>query len=131
MQIGTVFTAGLFMVGRTLQPTIGGVYGGGIRILDWNQILQRLPLISALDGISTIPWIKDWIRHDQYGDYWASYGIKGKYQDITAPAHFLTGWYDNLVHQEWTNFQGFREHGGSEEVRQETRIIVGPWPHGE
>jgi len=40
LQIGTVFTAGLFMVGRTLQPTIGGVYGSGTQLIDWNSVFR-------------------------------------------------------------------------------------------
>src|SRR5262249_5760668 len=55
---------------------------------------------------------------------------RDKYQNIQAPAYFLTGWYDNLVHETWNNFVGFREEGGSTEVRRGTKIIVGPWVHG-
>jgi putative CocE/NonD family hydrolase len=77
-----------------------------------------------------VPWVKDWIRHDQFSQYWAAYGLKGKYQQIQAPAYFITGWYDNLVHETWHNFVNFREHGGSEAARRGTRIIVGPWVHG-
>lgn len=130
LQIGTVFTAGLFMVGHTMQPTIGGVYGSGLELFNWNDVLKRLPLITALDFISDVPWVKDWIRHDRFSEYWDSYGIKDKYRDIQAPAYFVTGWYDNLVHQTWINFQGFRKEGGSEAARRGTRIIVGPWVHG-
>jgi putative CocE/NonD family hydrolase len=130
LQLGTVYTAGLFMVGHTLQPTIGGVYGPGIKIIDWDSVFRRLPLISALDSIADVPWVKDWIRHDEYSDYWASYGLKGKYSQIQAPAYFVTGWYDNLVHETWHNFISFREQGGSAEARRGTKIIVGPWIHG-
>lgn len=130
LQIGTAFTAGLFMVGHTLQPTIGGVYGSGLRLIQWDSFLRRLPLISALDEIADVPWVKDWIRHDQYDRYWDSYGLKDKYKDIDAPAYFVTGWYDNLVHETWKNFLGFRNEGGSTAARQGTKIIVGPWVHG-
>ena len=130
LQLGTVFTAGLFMVGHTLQPTIGGVYGAGLELIDWDKVFRRLPLIDALDPIADVPWVKDWIRHDAFSDYWASYGLKGKYEQIQAPAYFITGWYDNLVHETWKNFLNFREHGGSLATRKGTRIIVGPWVHG-
>ena len=130
LQIGTVFTAGLFMVGHTLQPTIGSVYGSGIKLVDWDNVFLRLPLNNALDPIADVPWVKDWIHHDQFGDYWTSYGLKGKYEQIQAPAYFVTGWYDNLVHETWQNFVSFREKGGSVEARRGTRIIIGPWVHG-
>jgi uncharacterized protein len=130
LQLGTVFSAGLFMGGHTMQPTIAGVYGGGIQLIDWDKVFRGLPLISTLDDIEDVPWVKEWIRHDSYDDYWASYGLKGKYQDIQATALFVTGWYDNLVHESWKNFEGFHSQGGSPQVRQETKIIVGPWSHG-
>lgn len=130
LQLGTVFSAGLFMGGHTLQPTIAGVYASGIQLVNWDELFRRLPLITALDDIEDVPWVKEWIRHDQDGDYWQSYGVKGKYQEISTPAYFVTGWYDNLVHEEFRNFAGFRTQGGTPEVRQGTRIIVGPWSHG-
>ena len=74
--------------------------------------------------------VKDWIKHCTYDDYWKAYGIKEKYQKIKVPAYFVTGWYDNLVHEGWRNFKGFREQGGSQEARSGTRILVGPWEHG-
>jgi putative CocE/NonD family hydrolase len=130
LQLGTVFSAGLFMGGHTMQPTIAGVYGPGIQLIDWEKVFRTLPLITALDDIEDVPWVKEWIRHDSYGDYWASYGVKGKYQEIQTPAFFVTGWYDNLVHESWKNFDGFRSQGGTRQVKQETKIIVGPWSHG-
>ena len=74
--------------------------------------------------------IKTWMEHARYDDYWKSYSIKEKYHQIQAPAFFVTGWYDNLVHETWKNFQGFRQHGGSEAVRQGTKILVGGAAHG-
>jgi uncharacterized protein len=130
LQLGTVFSAGLFMGGHTLQPTITGVYGSGVPLIDWDNVFRRLPLFTALDSIEDVPWVKEWIRHDKYDEYWASYGVKGKYQEIQAPAFFVTGWYDNLVHEAWRNFEGFHSQGGSLAVKRDTKIIVGPWPHG-
>ena len=129
LQLNVVLTAGLFFNGRTLQPMIGQAYGGGLQVVNYEQLFRRLPLISAVYDIVDAPYIKDWIRHARYDDYWKSYGIKEKYADIVAPAYFITGWYDNLVHENWRNFVGFREQGGSPQARKGTKIIVGPWTH--
>ena len=128
MQLNMVFTAGLFGAGRTLQPTIAGVYGG-VPILNYDELFRRLPLISALDDISDLPHVRDWIRHPKYDDYWKAYGIKDKYGEINVPAYFITGWYDNLVHETFRNFKGFRKQGGSPEAREGAKIIAGPWTH--
>ncbi len=91
---------------------------------------RRLPLLAAVDDFPQVEHVKDWFRHARYDDYWKSYGIKEKYAKIQAPALFLTGWYDNLCHETWRNFLGFRTNGGSEAARTGTKIIVGPWTHG-
>src|SRR5205823_464286 len=57
------------------------------------------------------------------------YGLKEKYGQIEVPAYFVTGWYDNSVHENWLNFLGFREKGGSPGAREGTKIIVGPRTH--
>ena len=56
-----------------------------------------------------IQHVKNWFKHSKYDDYWKAYGIKEKYHKIKVPAYFMTGWYDNLVHETWRNFKGFRE----------------------
>jgi uncharacterized protein len=91
---------------------------------------RRLPLLAAVDDFPQVEHVRDWFRHARYDDYWKSYGIKEKYGRIQAPAMFLTGWYDNLCHEGWRNFVGFRTQGGSPAARQGTRIVVGPWTHG-
>ena len=42
----------------------------------------------------------------------------------------MSGWYDNLVHEAFRNFEGMRKEGGSETARKGTKILVGPWAHG-
>jgi len=91
---------------------------------------RRLPLLAALDDFAGVEQVRAWFEHARYDDYWKSYGVKEKYPQIKVPALFLTGWYDNLCHETWRNFQGFRTQGGSVEARQGTKIVVGPWTHG-
>jgi hypothetical protein len=91
---------------------------------------RRLPLIEAVDDFEGVQHVKDWFGHCRYDDYWKAYGLKEKYERIKAPAYFITGWYDNLLHENWRNFQGFRTRGGSEEARRGTKILVGNWAHG-
>jgi hypothetical protein len=91
---------------------------------------RRLPLLAAVDDFPQVEHVKDWFRHARYDEYWKSYGIREKYGKIQAPALFMTGWYDNLCHEGWRNFLGFRTQGGSEAARTGTKIIVGPWTHG-
>jgi putative CocE/NonD family hydrolase len=121
MQLNMVFTAGLYTTGPTAVLPHKNVD---------DPFFRKLPLISVAEEFPKAVWIKDWFAHDQFDDYWKSYGIRDKYDKIKVPAYLCTGWYDNLVHEGFKVFKGLREHGGSKLAREQTRIRVGPTPHG-
>ncbi len=123
LQLNVVFTHGLFATGATgLQ--------GHIPIRDPHFL--QLPLMSAADKVPhpQAQRIKKWLQHARYDEHWKSFGVKDKYDRIQAPAYFATGWYDNLVHENFRNFVGFRQQGGNEAVRRGTKLRVGPGVHG-
>ena len=121
MQLNMVFTAGLYTSGRTaILPPLP---------ID-SPHFRRLPLLAVVNEFSDVQYVKDWFKHARFDDYWKSYGIAGKYDRIKTPAYFISGWYDNLIHENWRNFAGFRKHGGSRDAREGTKILVGPWTHG-
>lgn len=121
MQLNMVYSSGLHVTG----PTAIGPY---FRFDDphWKQ----LPLLAVVDKYPKAAYIKEWFKHEKWDDYWRSYGIAGKYDRITAPSYFVTGWYDNLIHENWKNFLGFTQQGSSPECRRGSKILVGPWTHG-
>ncbi|MHC4399586.1 MAG: CocE/NonD family hydrolase [Planctomycetota bacterium] len=91
---------------------------------------RQLPLIGPVDDFEGVQHVKDWFKHSRYDDYWKAYGLKEKYARIKTPAYFITGWYDNLLHENWRNFDGFRKQGGSPQARRGTKLLVGNWAHG-
>ena len=48
---------------------------------------------------------------------------------METPAYFITGWYDNLLHEGFKCFRGWRKRARSAEARQRSRLLVGPWTH--
>jgi len=120
-QLALNMTWGLTMVGRTRHPA---------EQHDWPKLFRTLPLINADEvlGCKRKFW-KDWVRHPRFDSYWDEVNIENKYHLITVPALIMGGWYDLYSKQVFTNFKGMRSHGGSEEARKYTRLIVGPWPH--
>lgn len=121
MQLNMVFSSGLYVTGRT---AIGPHFP-----ID-SPHLKRLPLLKVVDEFPDAGYVRDWFAHAKYDDYWKTYGVAGKYHQIKTPAYFVTGWYDNLVRENFRNFQGFRHEGGSKEAREGTKIAIGPWQHG-
>ncbi len=93
------------------------------------SIYWHLPLISALDEFNPHPAYKLFLSHPTFDDYWKSYSLKGKYRDIEAPALHITGWYDNLVHEDFKTFRGWSQEAKTEKARRLSKMIVGPWVH--
>jgi putative CocE/NonD family hydrolase len=111
------------MSGRTMQRSTVG-------LMDRLGLATRLPLVSALDDICESRAYREAIQHYTHDELWKSYGVQDKYHEIEAPAYFITGWYDTLIHDNFNMIQGWRNHARSEDARRFTRLLVGPWPHG-
>src|SRR5581483_7689404 len=98
------------------------------QLVDRARLYARLPLLSALDVIDR-PIYRTFLQHPTFDEYWKSYTLKGKYEQVQAPALFITGWYDNLVHEVFKTFRGWRHEAGTEAARAQTKLLVGPWTH--
>lgn len=94
------------------------------------DLYQRIPLndMPALEGIAK--YYFDWLAHPDYDDYWRKIAPKEYYEQITAPALNMGGWYDLFLGGTIANYTGMKEHGGSEAARKHQRLIIGPWSHG-
>jgi len=125
---------------RTVQPYLAFAFGAGLfgpgvipgegrKIVDADALYRRLPLISALDDVVDRPAYRLYLSHPTFDDYWKSYSMKGKYKDVDTPALFITGWYDNLVHEQFKCFAGWTREARSQATRERTKILVGPWHH--
>ena len=112
----------LQIAGRTMQAQ-------SRTLMDQDELYRRLPLISALDENVDMPYYRDIIRHYTYDDFWSSYSLRDRYGEVEAPAYFITGWYDTLMHDTFRLFQGWRSQARSREARTLTRLLVGPWSH--
>jgi putative CocE/NonD family hydrolase len=114
---------GFSTTGRTKQPT---------EQYDWNKLLRFLPLVE-MDRVATgaeNPFIRDWIRHSSYDDYWRKISVEDKFAKIDVPVYNIGGWFDAYPAAAFRAFSGVRKHAISEKVRNSQRILIGPWPHG-
>lgn len=98
-------------------------------LIDWDKVYRRLPLVSALDDIADRPFYREVIRHANFDEFWKAYSMKGHYAEIEAPAYFITGWYDNLLHEVFKCYTSWKSQARTPEARAQTKLLVGPWPH--
>lgn len=96
--------------------------------LDLTELYRRLPLQTALDGLTDTGAYREFLSHPTFDDYWRATSMKGRYAQVSVPAYFITGWFDNLVHEQFKCFAGWRNEAAPE-ARVLTRLLVGPWTH--
>jgi putative CocE/NonD family hydrolase len=95
-----------------------------------DDVYRRMPLddVSELEGVA--PFYFDWLARPDDGDEWRRIAPARAYEQITAPALNVGGWYDLFLSGTLANYQGLRARAGSAEARAAQRLIVGPWAHG-
>src|SRR5450432_1507738 len=89
----------------------------------WEVPLTRYPLfnlqarrVASTDSLA--PYYLDWIAHPDYDDYWKKISIEEHFGDITVPALHIAAWYDIFLGGSLRNYQGIKEHGGSDAARK-------------
>ena len=131
------YHGGLLYPGGALQLNVAMTWGmrthartgQDIDFHNWTEAFRSLPVVDMdTSGGRRLPFWKDWVTHPAYDDYWAAMDDEPKWGRIQAPAFNMGGWYDLYASQTFSNFNGLRLDGGSEEARR-SRLIVGPWPH--
>jgi putative CocE/NonD family hydrolase len=87
---------------------------------------SHLPLaeldIAVLD--KEISFFKVWQDHPEPEDpYWTEVNFAPAVGDITAPAHFMTGWFDIFLPRLLKDYNSMKEAGRS------PYLTIGPWHH--
>jgi uncharacterized protein len=98
---------------------------------DRDEIKRHLPLVDAdllAAGRENKYW-RDALNHPQYDGFWKPMSMAEHFGKVQTPAFIRTGWFDTFVCDVFDLYNGLRKHGGSEDGRKYTRVIVGPWPH--
>ena len=111
------------MAGRTMQR-------GSRNAMNSAEFYRRLPLISALDDIVDLPFYRNVITHSRFDEFWKSYSMRYRYEDVEAPALIVSGWYDNLLHEAFKLFKGWTTRSRSTDARRLTKLLIGGWSHG-
>jgi hypothetical protein len=93
----------------------------------------HLPIAEADEAIGyRAPYWKDHFKHPTYDAYWQRTSNRNKYEKIRVPALSISGWYSaDDVNGAVTNFVEMRKRGGTAIARENQKLIIGPWPHGQ
>ncbi len=100
-----------------------------LNLIDMAAVHRRLPLHTALTELGDSPFYRSVVEHEPYDEFWSSYSLRDRYAEMEAPAFFMTGWFDSLLHETLKVFNGWSAHARTKAARSRTKIIIGPWSH--
>jgi putative CocE/NonD family hydrolase len=98
---------------------------------DWNKAFRTLPL-NEWDRVlgHKIQYLRDWVAHPHFDDYWAARGVRNQWQDITVPICVVGGWFDIFSRSVFEHINAVRSKSRSLDARKHQHLIMGPWGHG-
>jgi putative CocE/NonD family hydrolase len=78
--------------------------------------------LPALNKPGTPSYLKDWIQHRHWDDYWRAFDLGARLPRI--PALHVSGWYDPYLKGSIDSFLAFQSAGCPDQY-----LIAGPWIH--
>ncbi len=97
----------------------------------WEAAYRTLPLRTWDKTVGhKIQYLRDWVAHWRYDDYWAACSIRDRMHDIVTPMYVVGGWYDIFAKSALEHFNTVRSKSRSPEARRHQYIMMGPWAHG-
>jgi uncharacterized protein len=89
--------------------------------------LRDIPAMKLGDGFALNFY--DTLDHDPNDEYYKKRSIVDKHDRIKVPSLIFTGWYDIMLSTDLTHFNRMRMQAESQEARENTRLVIGPWTH--
>ena len=98
---------------------------------DWARAYRTLPLGRWDRAIERrVQYLRDWVAHPHFDDYWSHRGVRGQWKDITVPICAVGGWYDIFARSVFEHINAVKRLSRSQYARQHQHLIMGPWGHG-
>ncbi|GCE08035.1 CocE/NonD family hydrolase [Dictyobacter aurantiacus] len=97
---------------------------------DFPARFEQLPLVEQPAMRDVAPYYFDWLAHPDQDDYWRATLSEEEFERVTVPALTIAGWYDLFLRNDLRQYQLMKQRGGSGHARQQQRLIIGPWGHG-
>ena len=99
--------------------------------VNWDVAWKKLPLNRWEEqfGIEVF-YLRDWVKHNTYDEYWKQHGIDDQYSDITVPILNMGGWYDIFSRDTLEQVTRVRHESKNPYIRRNQFCIIGPWKHG-
>jgi putative CocE/NonD family hydrolase len=98
---------------------------------DWIKAFRTLPLGEWDRALGRkVQYLRDWVAHPHFDEYWAARGVRNQWQDITVPICAVGGWYDIFSRSVFEHINAVRKTSRSQDARKHQHLVMGPWGHG-
>ena len=94
----------------------------------WHVPLKKL---DALELRRFAPAYFELLNHPTYDEYWKTFDISARYDQLEIPALHIVGWHDVFAAGTAKNYAGLRAKAQTERARNNQRLIVGFWTHSQ
>lgn len=93
---------------------------------DTAPLSRQLPIerVEPLTDPKAAPYVRDWLEHGDYDDYWKARNFLLRASEIEVPMFHLSGWYDWFLRG---SMAGYRQTLGA--GRADQFIVCTPWVH--
>ncbi len=99
--------------------------------IKWDEYYRFLPLLEWEKFLGyEIFYLKDWVKHPTYDDYWKKRGIDDRYSDINVPILNFGGWYDIFSKATLEQVDRVRHESNNIPIRRNQFVVIGAWHHG-
>lgn len=99
--------------------------------IDWDKTLLHLPLSEVDDSIGwPIPWLEGFLTHPEPNGFWTRLNLTSRLPELELPVLHVVGYYDFFSRESVDNFMIMQKQARDPKVRQQQRLILGPWDHG-
>ena len=125
-----VYPGGAFQISLVLG---WGAGVGGLKIFPEKAKNQfsYLPLKSWDEqGDKRVFFLRDWVTHPTYDDYWRARSVDGHFEQVAVPALNIGGWYDIFSAATFEHINRTRHSSTNRLARRNQFVVVGPWGHG-
>ncbi len=93
-------------------------------------LMENMPE-AAVETLPELKFYKGLILHTNDMAFVSNAGRVESVEDIMVPTMNVTGWNDFLRDKTIHNYLQFSKHGGSEACRAHSKLMIGPWLHGD
>ena len=94
---------------------------------------RHVPLATLPDLRGVAPYYFEWLDHPDDGEYWEYASIESGHDRVRVPTFSFSGWHDEGYGPIGAvrNFTGVRARAATPEARGRSRLVIGPWTHGD